>query len=220
MEFRPRLLPVLVAASALLFCAKAADVWFAVGTDPLASARAQTQPAATPSAAGQPAAPSKPDGAAAPAKPAGAGKTASRDPSQFSPQEVQLLQSLAQRRNELDKRSSDLDQREALLQAAERRIDDKIVKLGAMQKVIDDAFKKQDQQDDTKLKSLVKIYETMKPKDAAHIFEQLDLPVVLEVLEKMKEQKTAPILASMDPAKAQAVTAALAERHASPELKP
>jgi flagellar motility protein MotE (MotC chaperone) len=217
MKFRPRLLPVLVAASAVLFCAKAADVWFAVGTDPLASARAQTQPAATPSAAGQPAAP---DGAAAPAKPAGPGKTASRDPSQFSPQEVQLLQSLSQRRNELDKRASDLDQREALLQAAEQRIDDKIVKLSAMQKVIDDAFKKQDQQDDTKLKSLVKIYETMKPKDAAHIFEQLDLPVVLEVLEKMKEQKTAPILASMDPAKAQAVTAALAERHASPELKP
>ena len=220
MQFRPRLLPILIAASAVLFCAKVADIWFAVGTDPLNSARAQTPPAAT-QAAGQPAPPSAPAGAASPAKPpAPPAKTASRDPSQFSPQEVQLLQSLAQRRNELDKRASDLDQREALLQAAEQRIDDKIAKLGAMQKVIDDAFKKQDQQDDTKLKSLVKIYEAMKPKDAAHIFEQLELPVVLEVLEKMKEQKTAPILASMDPAKAQAVTAALAERHASPELKP
>ena len=94
-----------------------------------------------------------------------------------------------------------------------------IAKLQEMEGTINDAFKKEDQKDDAKLKSLVKIYETMKPKEAARIFEQLDLPVLLDVLERMKETKTSPILASMEPGKAKAVTLALAARHPAPELK-
>src|SRR6266566_4253513 len=150
MTYRFRLLPVLVAAAALLFCAKVADIWFAIGSDPISAAQAQAAP---------------PQQAEAPTHVASA-KAPSRDPSQFSPQEVQLLQSLAQRRDELDKRASEIDQRDALLQAAEQRINEKIAKLSTMEKTIDAAFKKQDQLDDTKLKSLVKIYETMKPKEA------------------------------------------------------
>jgi len=204
MTYRFRLLPVLAAAAALLFCAKVADIWFAIGSDPISAAQAQAAPS--------------PQQTEAPTHVASA-KAPSRDPSQFSPQEVQLLQSLAQRRDELDKRASEIDQRDALLQAAEQRINEKIAKLSMMEKTIDAAFKKQDQLDDTKLKSLVKIYETMKPKEAARIFEQLDLPVLLDVIERMKDSKTAPVLASMDPMKAKAVTLALAARHPSPEMK-
>jgi flagellar motility protein MotE (MotC chaperone) len=214
MQFRPRLLPVLAATAAVLLCAKIGDIWFALGSDPIAAAVAQTAPEAKTA----PAAASAPPGEAHPAS-LTAAKPVSHDPAQFSPQEVALLQSLAQRRNELDKRSSEIDQREALLQAAEQRINTKIAKLEEMQKAIDASFKKEDQQDETKLQSLVKIYQTMKPKEAARIFEQLDLPVLLEVMERMKEAKTAPILADMDPAKAKAVTLALAQRHPSPELK-
>ena len=58
--------------------------------------------------------------------------------------------------------------------------------------------------------SLVKIYEKMKPKDAAQVFERLEMPVLLKVIERMKEAKTAPILAAMDPGKAKAVTVAIA----------
>jgi flagellar motility protein MotE (MotC chaperone) len=65
----------------------------------------------------------------------------------------------------------------------------------------------------------VKIYETMKPKDAARIFEQLDMPVLLGVLERMKEMKSSAILAAMDASKAKAATMALAERHAPPPAK-
>ena len=59
----------------------------------------------------------------------------------------------------------------------------------------------------------MKIYETMKPHDAARIFEQLDMPVLLGVFGHMKERNAAPILAAMDPTKARAVTLALAERN-------
>ena len=213
MRFVPRLLPVLIGAAALLLCAKIADVWLAIGLDPLAPAQAQTAPqTAKPSqtAATEP----TPRESAAPGN-----KRAARDPMTFSPQEVEILQSLAQRRDELDKRAAEVDRHEALLQATERRIDDKIAKLQQMEGTINEAFNKEDKKDDAKITSLVKIYETMKPKEAARIFEQLDLPVLLNVLEHMQERKTAPILASMDPAKAKAVTLALAARQPAPELK-
>ena len=67
--------------------------------------------------------------------------------------------------------------------------------------------------------TVVAAVTTMKPKEAARIFEQLDLPVLLDVLERMKETKTSPILASMEPGKAKAVTLALAARHPALELK-
>jgi len=63
------------------------------------------------------------------------------------------------------------------------------------------------------MKSLVKIYENMKPKDAAPIFEQLDMDVLLDIVDRMKEAKVAPILAQMNPAKAKEVTDELAKRH-------
>ncbi|HZB92012.1 MAG TPA: hypothetical protein VE397_11255, partial [Stellaceae bacterium] len=134
------------------------------------------------------------------------------DPLSMSPSEVELLQQLAQRRAELDKRAAELSQREVLLQAAEKRIDEKIAKLAELKKDIGGIVDKQSEEDDARLKSLVKIYETMKPGDAARIFSQLDMPVLLGVLEHMKERNAAPILAAMDPGKAKAVTLALAER--------
>ena len=214
MRLVPRLLPTLIGAAALLFCAKVVDVWFAVCTDPFAAAHAQaTSEIPKPSriAANEPA-PRETTPSAA--------KRAGRDPMSFSPQEIEILQSLAQRRDDLDKRSAEIDRHEALLQATEQRIDEKIARLQQMEGKINDAFKKEDQKDEAKIKSLVRIYETMKPKEAARIFEQLDLPVLLDVLEQMKELKTAPILAAMDPAKAKAVTLALAARQPAPEVKP
>jgi flagellar motility protein MotE (MotC chaperone) len=213
MRLAPRLLPVLIVATALLFCTKVADVWFAFGTDAIGSAHAQPAPE-TPKPSRTAATEPAPREAPLPA-----GKRAGRDPMSFSPQEIEILQSLSQRRDDLDKRAAEIDRREALLQATEQRIDEKIARLQQMESAISDAFNKEDQKDEAKIKSLVKIYETMKPKEAARIFEQLDLPVLLDVLEQMKELKTASILASMDPGKAKAVTLALAARRPSPEVK-
>jgi len=60
----------------------------------------------------------------------------------------------------------------------------------------------------------------MKPADAAQILGQLDLPIVLQMLSRMKEAKTAPILAAMDPTKAEAITTAMAKRQNPPSVAP
>ena len=58
---------------------------------------------------------------------------------------------------------------------------------------------------------LVKLYEGMRPKDAATIFNSLDKPVLLGILDRMKPAKATPILASMDAEKARQVTSELAD---------
>ncbi|MCW2236363.1 MotE family protein [Azospirillum canadense] len=128
----------------------------------------------------------------------------------------ELLQHFAERRAEIEKRTKEIEQREALLNAAEKRIDQKVQEMEKVRGDIQKLMRQGDEKQAAQLESLVKIYETMKPKEAARIFEELDMSVLLGVIERMKETKTAPILAAMDPVKAKEVTSALVERRGLP----
>ncbi|MGO8914347.1 MAG: MotE family protein [Stellaceae bacterium] len=221
MELRLRLMPIALIATIGLLGVKLGDAWLAIDA-PVGVALAQQpapekpeQPAAARAPETKPAAATAPEAkpAAAPAAPqTGSDKPQALDPLTMSPSEVELLQKLSERRAELDKRAAALSQREVLLQATEKRIDEKIARLETLEKDIGGIVDKQSEEDEARIKSLVRIYETMKPADAARIFGQLDMPVLLGVLEHMKERNAAPILAAMDPSKAKAVTQALAER--------
>ena len=131
------------------------------------------------------------------------------DPTMLTPAEIDILQQLAVRREQIDAREREMDMRSGLLDAAEERIEKKIAELQNLRLTIDSLIKKFDAQQDAKLKSLVKIYENMKPKDAARIFEDLEMDTLLEMSERMKERKLAPIIAKMSPEKAREVTVEL-----------
>lgn len=136
---------------------------------------------------------------------------------QFSRAEIEMLQSLMERRETLDLRSRELDIRGNLLSAAEMRIDEKIVQLKSIEATIQDLLSKHDDQEEKKLRSLVRIYESMKPKQAARIFEELDIDILIDVAERMNERKFAPILAQMNPEKAMTVTVEIRTRRQLPE---
>ena len=138
------------------------------------------------------------------------------DPTSVTQAEFQVLQRLANRRAELDKLRRDLALRENLLNATEKKLNLKLTELTNLKTQIQGLLKKHDKEQEEKLKSLVKIYESMKPKNAARIFEQLEMEILLNVVERMREAKTAPIFAAMDPSKAKSVTARLAERRQLP----
>jgi flagellar motility protein MotE (MotC chaperone) len=131
---------------------------------------------------------------------------------EYSQVEVDLLQSLAKRRLELDDWAKQVQLKENMLVATEQRINGKIDSLQKVKKQVEDLLAQYNQQEDTKIRSLVKIYENMKPKDAARIFEELDMPVLLMVVDRMSERKVAPVLAAMSPTKAKDVTVQLAEQ--------
>ena len=228
---RFRLLPVLAVAAAALFSVKLGAIW--QGLEPLSADAAEAQgatdapealqlpliaPAAGPagdaSAAGEGAAQ---DGGEATSGQADTLEAA--DPFDLSDEEIVLLQQLSKRREEIDAQAREVEQRSTLLAAAEERIEQKMAELRALQASIQEMLIEHDEQEEAQMRSLVKIYENMKPKDAARIFEQLDMIVLLEVVDRMKERKVAPILARMNPTKAKAVTLELAQRRELPMAK-
>lgn len=138
------------------------------------------------------------------------------DPFDYTDEEVDVLQQLAKRREELDVRARQLDEREALIQAAEQRMEQKMAELKALQATVEDLLKTRSEQEEAELKSLVKMYENMKPKAAAKVFEEMDMDVLLDVVERMNERKVAPILALVTPTRAKEITFELAQRRELP----
>ena len=70
------------------------------------------------------------------------------------------------------------------------------------------AVEQEDQYDE-----LARIYQSMKPKNAAVVFEQLSMDVQMKVAKKMRERSAAMIMASMTPNGAAALSMALARNH-------
>jgi len=195
-----RLLPVLVVASVLLLTVRAGEftggIEFGGTTVALAETKSEPHADTAPAPAARAPEPKEDD---------------SFDPvTRFTDEELDLLQDLAKRRQELIAREDEIDSRNRLLDAAEARIDTRITELQEIRTTIEALVRQYDKQEQAELESVVKIYETMKPKDAARILGELELATLLGIMERMNTRKTAPILAAMQPERAREVTEELA----------
>lgn len=128
----------------------------------------------------------------------------------IDPAERALLMDLRARRVELDRRERALAERELMLGAMEKRISTRLDELALLQQRLDAASREQRDRGEAGWRGLVRTYEAMRPRDAAAIFNELDLPVLLEVLDRMKETRAAPVLGLMQPDRARQATAELA----------
>lgn len=131
---------------------------------------------------------------------------------EYSEVRMELFKDLSKRRKILDDRARALSVREALLKAAEQEINQKYEELLSIRSEIKDLLAQQSEEEQKRIASLVKIYEGMKPRDAARIFNTLDQDVLIQVVSKMSERKSAPIIASMDPDRARTLTIMLIEQ--------
>ncbi len=216
-----RFLPLTIFAATLMLTVRVGDIWQGVDAfliDPIEISRAtaQTEPPQDPGAGlPQEQATTLPTGAAT--DPDSNGDTVQEDPTRLitddptllSPSEIEILMRLAERRDALERRGRELDAREGLLRAAEIRIERRVAELNELRQVIESRIQVFDQQQEEKVGSLVRIYENMKPKDAARIFEDLEMVTLLEVAERMSERKLAPVMAQMNPERAREVTVEL-----------
>lgn len=123
-----------------------------------------------------------------------------------------LLMDLRARRLELDRRERAIADRELMLGAIEQRVAARVEELSALQQRLDAMARAQRDRSEAGWRGLVRTYEAMRPRDAAAIFNELDLPVLLEVLDRMKENRAAPVLGVMQPERARQVTAELAQK--------
>jgi flagellar motility protein MotE (MotC chaperone) len=121
-----------------------------------------------------------------------------------------LLARLSDRRVELDQREADIAMRLVLLEAAEKRLDQRAEELAALEAKVAALVDEKQAAEEAGFKAVVSMYETMKPKDAAKIFDTLKLSVLLKVARSMSPRKMSPILAAMSAEPAQQLTTALA----------
>lgn len=236
-----RLLPAVIAVGAILLALKAGGLAFTANAATPAPA-AQPAAAAAPAKAAAPAATAAPAAAAAPAAKPGApadplaainaalpvppkAAQAAATPKQaddlsadaavsgISSAEMDVLTSLADRRDALEQRQRDLDLRANIIAATEKRVDDKIAQLKALQAKIEGLLGQRDAKELEQLDGLVKVYTAMKPKDAARIFTVLDDSVRIGVAGRMKPDVVAGIMAALPAEVAQKLTVELASRY-------
>ncbi len=226
MRFSIRIVPVLIFVATLMLSVKLSDIWTTVSerrdTIEISPVLAETKPKEPENKLdnkeGQPEQVAATDKGAKlnekkKGEDAGVG-----DVSRLSYSEIRLLQELGGRRKALDSRERKLDQRAVLLKAAEQRLVEKQVELKKIKQEIKKLLNIKEKEEAERLNRLVAIYSNMKPKDAAKIFNDLDMKVLLDVMQSMKERKIAPIVAAMEAERARLLTKQLAEKQNVPKV--
>lgn len=208
-----RLLPMVILGAGILLGVKVSNI--AIAADAALDKQAE-KAAPGPALAAAPIPEAKPQPIVAKTKPDAPVNQPSAE--YMSKSEIDLLQDLVARRQQLEQRAGQLDTRERLLMATEQRIDKKIERLKAIEAEIKDLLRLHDSRQEAQIQTLVRVYENMKPKEAAIILEKLEMDILISVVEKMKDRKVASVLAAMKPDVAKALTVELATRKKLPEI--
>jgi flagellar motility protein MotE (MotC chaperone) len=133
---------------------------------------------------------------------------------QVSPSERAILERLQSRRQELEARAREIDIRESLLKAAEKRVESKVEEVKAVESRISTATVQKTEADAARFKGIITMYEGMKPKDAAKVFDRLEMPVLFEIASQIAPRKMSDILGLMSPEAAERLTIEMAHRAA------
>ncbi|MDB5592191.1 hypothetical protein [Enterovirga sp.] len=137
-----------------------------------------------------------------------------------SPSERAILERLGDRREELQQKAREIEAREKILEEAERRLDSRAGEpKGPEDKAAALSPTPAEAEVAASLKALVTMYETMKPKDAARVFDRLPHEVLVPVVRQVNPRKMAEIMAAMTPEGAEKLTVALARPSRGPEQR-
>lgn len=159
----------------------------------------------------------------APAQTAEAGATAAQceaptlaEMAGLSQTEVQVLQALGARREALDARAEQAATQDALMLAAEQRMSERLAELRQLETNVNELLGRLDEAQEQRLASLVDVYQRMRAKDAAAVFDGLDDDVLVQVASRMRQANLAEVMGRMDPARARTLTQMLAARARPP----
>jgi flagellar motility protein MotE (MotC chaperone) len=132
-----------------------------------------------------------------------------------SASERAILERLQARRQELEARAREIDIRESLLKAAEKRVESRVEELKAVEARVSTATTQKTDADAARFKGIITMYEAMKPKDAARVFDRLDISVLFEIASQIAPRKMSDILGLMAPEAAERLTIEMAKRAGS-----
>jgi flagellar motility protein MotE (MotC chaperone) len=126
--------------------------------------------------------------------------------------QADMLTVMSRRRGELDAREAQIKMQADILAATEQRVDAKIAQLQALQTKISSLLGERDDAQKAQITALFKTYASMKPADAARIFDTLPDEVLIPVAQQMKPDILGNILSKMNAESAQKLTVKLADK--------
>ncbi len=139
-------------------------------------------------------------------------KEAQPPPGQELLSEIAILQKLNARRKALEEREKELEMRENLLKATEDKLGQRVDELKTIENKIGGDTVKKEADKGKELADLVKMYETMKAKDAARVFDRLDTKLLVDIARQMNPKKLGDVVSKMAPEAAEKLTVELANR--------
>ncbi|MEO6840742.1 MAG: flagellar protein FlbB [Bradyrhizobium sp.] len=132
-----------------------------------------------------------------------------------SASERAILERLQSRRQELEARAREIDIRESLLKAAEKKAESRVEELKGVESRIATATEQKTESDAARFKGIITMYESMKPKDAAKVFDRLEMSVLYQIASQIAPRKMSDILGLMQPEAAERLTTEMARRASS-----
>ncbi|MGA2402862.1 MAG: hypothetical protein ABSG91_14350 [Syntrophobacteraceae bacterium] len=125
---------------------------------------------------------------------------------------TESLSALQQKEIEIRKKEEQLKEKEERLGKLQKEVEQKVKDLLALQKEVQSVRTEKQETQSTRVRSLSKIYGTMKPKEAAKLMENLDDRLVMGIISTMTPDEAAAILALMEVKKAAKISEALSGR--------
>jgi flagellar motility protein MotE (MotC chaperone) len=132
-----------------------------------------------------------------------------------SDSERAVLERLQARRQELEARAREIDIRESLLKAAEKKVESKVEEMKGVESKISTETEQKNEAEAARFKGIITMYENMKPKDAAKVFDRLEMSVLYQIASQIAPRKMSDILGLMSPDAAERLTTEMARRASS-----
>lgn len=126
-----------------------------------------------------------------------------------------LLDTLRAREERIEQRESQMQMRKKALEIADREVSKRMIALEQIEKDLRETLSLSDGAAEGDLTQLTAVYENMKSKDAATLFEAMDPPFAAGFLGRMRAESAAAIMAGLTPATAYAISVILAGRNAN-----
>lgn len=120
--------------------------------------------------------------------------------------DINHLQKLVERKKQLDDRESELTRTEEEIVKQKEEIEKRMKELEDMRSKISTVLEDKVKIDEQKVDSLTQMYSSMKPPQAAKVFENMDEDLAVEILGRMKKKNAADVLNLLKPEKAQAIS--------------
>lgn len=120
----------------------------------------------------------------------------------FTDEEINHFMKLSARKTELDAREEELNRLEAEIQVQKEELEKRLKSLEGTRREISSVLEDRVKVDKEKIETLVQMYSTMKPQQAAKILETMDENLAVEIVGRMKKKNAAEVMNLMKPEKA------------------